>query len=91
MKVIKHGIYYYKTVKIVCNKCNCIYEIRKEDIKKYSKRKKVKRVGWDDIWTDKYEYYTNCPECCNDNELEYRNYDILTTEIIGGTDENNIS
>lgn len=87
MKIINHGIYYYDTVNIVCKKCNCKYEIKKEDIKKYTKTKKVKKCCFYDIWTDKYEYYTNCPECNYDNELEYRNYAILTTEIIGGKDE----
>ena len=87
MKIINHGIYYYDTVNIVCKKCDCKYEIKKEDIKKYTKTKKVKKYFFYDIWTDKYEYYTNCPECNYDNELEYRNYAILTTEIIGGKDE----
>lgn len=81
MKILKHGIFYYDTVEIRCYKCNCKYEITKEDVNRYDKPKKVKKCAWDDIWTDKYEYYTNCPECDYDNHLEYRDYEILTTNI----------
>lgn len=88
MKVIKHGVYYYDTVEIKCMKCECKYEIKKEDIKDYTKPKKVPKCAFGDIWTDKYYHYTNCPECNYDNELEYRDYDILTTTIIGGKNEN---
>lgn len=80
MKVLEHGIYYYDTVKISCIKCKCKYVIKKDDIKKYVKPKKVK-IMLDDVWTDKYEYYTNCPECDYDNHLGYKDYDILTTNI----------
>ena len=82
MKIIKHGIYFYDTVEIVCKKCDCKYEIQKEDIKNYVKPKKVGKCAFNDCWTDKYNHYTNCPECDYDNELEYRDYDILTTSII---------
>lgn len=81
MKIINHGIYYNDYVNIVCKKCRCKYEAKIEDIKKYNKIKKVKNCAFDDIWTDKYEYYTNCPECDYDNELEYRDYEILTTSV----------
>ena len=87
MKVIKHGVYYYDTLKIKCMKCDCVYEISKDDIKQYNKTKKVLKCAWDDVWKDKYYYYTNCPECNYDNELEDRNYDILTTSIIGAKNE----
>lgn len=82
MKILKHGIYYYDTVTIVCKKCNCKYEISKEDIKHYDKPKKVTLCAFEDCWTEKYHHYSNCPECNYDNEMEYRDYEILTTNVI---------
>lgn len=82
MKILKHGIYYYDTVEIRCKKCECRYEIDKNDIQKYEKPKKVTICAFDDCWREKYSHYTNCPECGYDNELEYRDYDILTTSVI---------
>lgn len=82
MFIMKHGIYYDDFVEIKCKKCECVYEIDKNDIKHYSKPKKVRQCFFDDIWAEKYEYYTLCPECGYDNELSYRNYDILTTDVI---------
>lgn len=86
MKIIEHGVFYKETLEIKCLKCDCKYEIDKNDIKKYNKPKKVLQYGFSGTWTDKYYYYTNCPECNYDNELKSRNYDILTTDIIKGDD-----
>lgn len=81
MKAIRHGIYYYNSVNIICLKCGCKYEIDKNDIKKFQKPKKVWKTFIDDVCKEKYNYYTNCPECNYNNELEHRDYDILTTNI----------
>lgn len=81
MKIIEHGIFYNDTVNIRCNRCDCKYQITKDDIQEYPKCKKVEKCAWDDIWSEKYDYYTCCPECTHDNELEYRDYEILTTNI----------
>lgn len=80
MKLIKHGVFYQDTIKIKCLKCQCEYEIDKSDIKKYDEPKKVPRWGFV-TYNDKYDYYTNCPDCNYDNELDFRNYAILTTDI----------
>ena len=82
MKIIKHGRYYKDKINIVCKKCDCNYEIKKEDIKQYSKPKKVMITFIDDCWKEKYNFYTLCPECNHDNELEYLDYDTLTNEIL---------
>lgn len=85
MKILRHGIYYDDTVVIVCKRCNCKYEIVKEDVKDYDKPKKVIKYGCNDLWTEKYHHYSNCPECDHDNEIENTHYNILTTNVINKT------
>lgn len=86
MKILEHGKFYYDTVNISCNKCNCKYEIKKEDIKYYEKTKKVIEGAIDCNWVVKYHYYSLCPECGYDNHLSETNYAILTTDILGSDD-----
>lgn len=83
MKIISHGKYYYAFVTIECKRCGCYYQLEREDIKKYNKPKKIWKCASDDMQKEKYDYYTNCPECNYDNELEYSDYDILTFDIKG--------
>lgn len=84
MKIIEHGRYYYDFINVRCEKCNCIYEMKKEDIKEYGKPKKV-RVGHIDCsWIEKYKYYSLCPECGYDNYLSDMNYDTLTNDVLVG-------
>lgn len=78
MKIISHGVFYFKKITVTCDKCDCKYEIKEEDIKNYKKPKKVTRLGIDSCYTEKYYHYTNCPECNYDNEINDRDYEILT-------------
>lgn len=78
MKVISHGVFYFKKLTIVCDKCDCKFEIKEQDIKDYKKPKKKTKLGIDSCYTEKYHHYVNCPECDYDNELDSRDYEILT-------------
>ena len=81
MKIIKHGKYYSDTMNISCEECHCLYEIKKDDIKKYDTPKKV-RVGWiEHSWKEKRYYYTLCPECNNDNSLTNDKYYTINKKV----------
>lgn len=83
MKVIEHGSY-YDWVIYKCRKCDCKYEIIKEDIKKYSKPIKLEILSVNDSWTEKRTHYTCCPECHNNNPLEPLDYEVLTSPFYKG-------
>ena len=83
MKILDHGKFYHNSIIVCCDKCRCIYEIKKEDIQKYEKPKKV-LCGWiDHMWKEKRYYYSICPECKYDNPINNEEYEILTTNIKG--------
>jgi len=81
-KILKHGKYYYNTMNIYCEECDCLYKIEEKDIKVYNKPKKVTILGWKDYtWKEKRYYYTLCPECNNDNPLTDDEYYTITKKV----------
>lgn len=82
MRIKKHGKYYYNTANVSCEECGCIYEIGKEDIKKYPKPVKI-TVGWIECtWKVKRNYYTLCPECGYENTMSDEKQYEITKQVI---------
>lgn len=80
MKILEHGVFCKTSLDIICDKCDCKYQIEKEDVKEYTKLRKIQMCAFDDIYTEKFRYYSVCPECEYDNPLKEWDRDILFTE-----------
>lgn len=82
MKVLEHGRFYLDHINVICRNCDCRYEIKKEDIREYIKPNKIRFWAWDDTWTEKFKYFSRCPECGCDNHITDRDHETLTNNVL---------
>lgn len=59
MKIIKHGNKFNKKYRITCDKCGCIFELKRDEYYNYLYPEYTSRIP-----QVKYWYYSSkCPEC----------------------------